>query len=242
MNATDRRRTLRSVASRYSHYGRTHSGSSEAVETVKDVRKPQRKAKPTDVAPTKKLTLETRTEPKVMLERLALQRSPEKLLPEGNGGLPSVSPMKVPSTVLQRISQKASRKNAVVVTSTQRAHQLLRRAKNRLQVKKEKVVRQAAKKLSSSSALALSTATALTCPTGETGNGIDPDNTGMPASMEEDEDEIGEASEVEEGGEEEEEQPRKVKIKLPDSKVPSELYVCNSSVNPSASPLLYIQQ
>lgn len=156
-----------------------------------------------------------------MLERLALLRSPEQLHPEGNGRLPSVSPMKVPSTVLQRISQRASRKNAVVVTSTQLAHQLLLKAKNRLQVKKEKVMRQVAKKLPSSSALA----EALTCPPKETGNGIDPDNTGMSPSMEQDEDEIGEASEVEEGGEEEgeEEQPRKVKIKLPDSKAPSEL-------------------
>lgn len=217
--------------SKYSRYQHAQPGSTEAVETASEVRKPQRKAKPTDDTSVGKSKLGTRAESKVVLERRTLQRHPEKLSPEGNGGLPGESPAKVPSLVLQRISPKASGRKAVVVASTHRAQQLLHRAKNRLLVKKGKVVRKARKKPSSSTGPSSSTAAALTSPQEEDGGAVVSDNASMPPSVEEDDGEVGEASEdegeeedEEEGEEEEEgERPRKVKIKLPDSKVPGEL-------------------
>lgn len=220
-NASDGRRNLRSAASRTSHYGRTRFGASEAAQALSDSHMPQQKARPTDAAPVREM--ETRTDTKLALGRRKLQRAPEKTHPEGNGGLSSVPAMKVPSVVLQHMSLRALRKNTSVVSSTHRAQQLLNRARSRLQGQKEKVVKQVAKKLAASPALSSSATAAATSPEGGSGNVVDSNNTIMPPSVEQDEEEVGEASEVEEeGGEEEGEQPRKVKIKLPDSKVPSE--------------------
>ena len=255
MNAPGEGHNLRSVASRYLRYGRTHSGSSEAGDTASDAYKTEQHQKAqqsTDGGtPVHMGEVETRRDPKLVLGRRRLQRSTEKGHPEGNGGLSSVPPTKVPSTVMRGIGQRASRKTSSVVTTTQRAQQLISRARNRLQkerVQKEKVVRQAAKKLASSSGLSSSAAAVVTGPPGDGGGITTSDDTSVPPpSMELDEDEVGEASEVEEegggeeGGEEEGEQPKKVKIKLPDNKTPSELYVhtCNTILYSSKLPLLY---
>lgn len=219
-NASDGRRNLRSVASRTSHYGRTRFGASEAAQAVSDAHMPQQKARPTDAAPVGEM--ETRTDTKLALGRRKLQRAPEKTHPEGNGGLSSVPTVKVPSVVLQHMSLRALRKNTSVVSSTHRAQQLLNRARSRLQGQKEKVVKQVAKKLAASPALSSSATAAATSPEGGSENVVDSNDTSMPPSVEQDEEEVGEASEVEEEGE----QPRKVKIKLPDSKVPSESLSC----------------
>ena len=231
MNAPGEGHNLRSVASRYLRYGHTHSASSEAGDTAGDAHKTEQHQKaeqPTGGGTPVHMPgeVETRRDPKLVLGRRRLQRSTEKGHPEGNGGLSSVPPTKVPSTVMRGIGPRASsRKTSSVVTTTQRAQQLISRARNRLQkerVQKEKVVRQAAKKLASSSGLSSSAAPVVTGPPGE-GGGITepPDNSSVPPpSMELDEDEVGEASEVEEEGEG---QPKKVKIKLPDNKTPSEL-------------------
>lgn len=244
---------LRSGASRYLEHGHTHSGSSEVGDTASDAHKTEQHEKAKEPAvgtPVHTVgKMETRRDPKLVLGRRRLQRSPEKEHPAGNGGLSSVPPTKMPSTVMRGIGQRASGKNSSVVTTTQRAQQLISRARNRLQkerVQKKEVVRQVAKKLASSSGLSSSAAAVVTSPPGESGGITESDNTSVPPpSMELDEDEVGEASEVEEegereDGEEEEEQPRKVKIKLPDNKAPSELCVhtCNI-LYPSKSPLLY---
>ena len=225
MNAAGERRSLRTVASKYSRYQHAQSSSSEAAETVREVRKSSEKAKPTDDISVGKSKVGTREEPKMVLERRTLQRLPEKFPPEGNGGLPDES--KVPSLVLQHINPAALEKKAIAANSTHRAQQLLHRAKNRLLVKKEKVVRKARKKPSPPSASSSSPTAMLTSPLGEDGRAVVSDSTSIPPLVEEDDGEVGEASEEEEkeGGEEGEgeERPRKVKIKLPDSKVPSEL-------------------